>query len=88
MSMAEFGLRITDIAYKHVGVTAIDDETEVSTVWMGLDHNFFGEGPPLIFETMIFGGPLDGQRWRWPTEEAALAGHDQVVELCREEVST
>ena len=25
----------------------------VSTVWLGLDHAF-GEGPPLIFETMVF----------------------------------
>jgi hypothetical protein len=26
---------------------------EISTVWLGLDHQF-GVGPPLIFETMIF----------------------------------
>jgi hypothetical protein len=25
----------------------------VSTVWIGLDHRF-GDGPPLIFETMVF----------------------------------
>lgn len=32
-----------------------DDGTHIliSTVWIGLDHNW-GEGPPLIFETMIF----------------------------------
>lgn len=28
----------------------------VSTVFLGLDHRF-GEGPPLLFETMIFGLP-------------------------------
>jgi len=26
----------------------------VSTVWLGLDHNHTRQGPPLIFETMIF----------------------------------
>lgn len=26
----------------------------VSTVWLGLDHNFTRQGPPVIFETMIF----------------------------------
>jgi hypothetical protein len=31
---------------------------KVSTVWLGLDHNFGGGGPPLIFETMIF-APAD-----------------------------
>ena len=26
----------------------------VSTVWLGLDHNFSMSGPPIIFETMVF----------------------------------
>jgi hypothetical protein len=26
----------------------------VSTVWLGLNHNFTRQGPPIIFETMIF----------------------------------
>lgn len=30
----------------------------LSTVWLGLDHNFLGGGPPLIFETMLF-APTD-----------------------------
>lgn len=86
MDMFAFSERLMDMAYKHVALTAIDDECEVSTVWIGTDVSF-GEGPPLIFETMIFGGPLDEQQWRWPNEEAALAGHDQVVALCREEIA-
>lgn len=31
----------------------------VSTVFLGLDHNHWGEGAPLLFETMIF--DLDGK---------------------------
>lgn len=30
---------------------------QVSTVFLGIDHNFFREGPPILFETMIFGDP-------------------------------
>lgn len=51
----------------------------VSTVFLGLDHNYSGEGPPLLFETMIFGGKLDGGQWRYSTREEALAGHIETV---------
>ena len=27
-------------------------------VFLGLDHQY-GNGPPLLFETMVFGGPLE-----------------------------
>ena len=58
-------------------------EAEVSTVWLGLDHSF-GSGPPLIFETMIFGGERDGDQWRYPTEDTARAGHERVVAELRD----
>lgn len=32
----------------------------VSTVWLGIDHNHGGHGPPVIFETMIFKVRKDG----------------------------
>lgn len=59
-------------------------QVRVSTVWLGIDHNFSGIGPPLIFETMVFGGVMDEDIWRYSTEAAALAGHDQVVTMVRE----
>lgn len=46
----------------------------VSTVWLGLNHNW-GDGPPLIFETMVFRGPLDEEQVRYSTEAEAIAGH-------------
>jgi hypothetical protein len=58
-------------------------QVRVSTVWLGLNHNW-GLGPPLIFETMVFGGTMDEDQWRYPTEAAALAGHDQVVTMVRQ----
>ena len=33
----------------------VKDGISVSTVFLSLDYQW-GEGPPLIFETMIFGG--------------------------------
>jgi hypothetical protein len=76
----------TDLGYIVVARTDAGDGVEVSTVWIGLDQGFWREGPPLIFETMIFGGDHDGQQWRYPNEVAALAGHDQAVALARETV--
>lgn len=57
-------------------------EVWVSTVWLGLDHNW--TGPPMIFETMVFGGPYHEHMHRYSTETQALAGHDQMVTLVRE----
>jgi hypothetical protein len=31
----------------------------VSTIFLGIDHNFLGSGKPRLWETMIFGGDHD-----------------------------
>lgn len=50
----------------HDEVTRPDsDPVSVSTVFLGMDHRHFGEGPPILFETMVFGGPLDMQQVRY-----------------------
>lgn len=58
----------------------------VSTVYLGFNHRF-GDGPPLIFETMVFPGAMadDGSMVeldvdRYSSKEAALAGHQRMVE--------
>jgi hypothetical protein len=60
----------------------------VSTVWLGIDHNFTRQGPPVIFETMVFppgdeagghGVTSDEYCERYSTEEAAQAGHDRAL---------
>jgi hypothetical protein len=55
-------------------------DAKVSTVFVCINHQF-GSGPPILFETMIFGGPLDQSQWRYSTREAALEGHKNVVQL-------
>lgn len=61
-------------------------ELRVSTVFLGLDHNFdFGHGPPVLWETMIFGAPagspLAGYQKRYTGQQAAVEGHAQAVVL-------
>jgi hypothetical protein len=51
----------------------------VSTVFLALNHNW-DDGPPLLFETMIFGGPLHEYMWRYTTEAEALEGHAFAVQ--------
>ena len=50
----------------------------VSTVFLGLDHCFDGDGPPVLFETMIFGGEHDQDQERYCTWEEAEAGHAKM----------
>jgi len=74
--------------YKRVAQTQVG-QLWVSTVWLGLDHNWSPPGKthvPLIFETMVFGPGSWTDLWmdRYPTELAALAGHDQAVAWARD----
>lgn len=52
---------------------------KVSTVFLGLDHNFDMTGPPILWETVIFGGQFDGQQWRYATRAQALEGHAKAL---------
>jgi hypothetical protein len=53
---------------------------QVSTVFLGLDHSF-GDGPPMIFETMIFGGEHDQWQERCSTWEEAEAMHTKACQI-------
>lgn len=65
-------------ADRHVAKTETP-KGNVSTVFLGLDHSF-GSGPPLLFETMVFDGKLDGEQDRYSTWDEAIAGHKRMVE--------
>ena len=54
----------------------------VSTVFLGLDHRF-GSGPPVLWETMIFGGEHNDFQERYTSVEDALEGHKHAVELVK-----
>src|SRR3954462_15249098 len=54
----------------------------VSTVFLGINHAFRDDVPPVLFETMIFGGgPLDESQWRYVSWEEAERGHEAACEL-------
>ena len=57
----------------------------ISTVWLGLDHNLWSGGPPLIYETMVFPGGTYRELYceRYATEEQARAGHERAVRWAR-----
>lgn len=73
-------------AKRHVGDTQVSDDVRVSTVFLGLDHNYCDKGAPILFETMIFGGPHDQYQERYCTWDEAEAGHAAAVKLAEEEV--
>lgn len=66
-----------ETAERHVGDTTIGS-VRVSTVFMGLDHRF-GDGPPLLFETMIFSDGDGEESWRCSTWLEAEAQHAAAV---------
>lgn len=77
-----WGRWMADNEARRVGATFIpsaDGKITVSTMFLGINHRFDGEGAPVLFETMVFGGPMDGAQWRYETRPEAIAGHARVV---------
>lgn len=67
---------------RRIGLTEFPGGVWISTVHLGIDHQF-GDGPPLIFETMVF-GPEEGYAQeldmeRYSTKEQAAEGHQRMV---------
>ncbi len=67
---------------RHIGDDTIYG-VRVSTVFLGIDHNYFDQGDPLLFETMIFLGRTEEGMMRYSTYEQAEAGHKSAVENIR-----
>jgi|SRR5688572_6003576 len=67
--------------------TPMPDGSEVSTVFLGLNHNY-GDEAPILFETMVFGGEYDLFCERYRTYVGAEAGHERAVKMVLEGVKT
>jgi len=63
-------------------ITTDRGQVEVSTVFLVLDHGY-GDAPPVLWETMVFGGLDDMGQLRYCSREAAVAGHAEAVAFCR-----
>jgi hypothetical protein len=60
----------------------------VSTVFLGLDHDFVGNGEPVLFETLIQGGEYDGWQNRYASWTLAELGHAYAVAMVKGGVVT
>jgi len=69
------------IDLQRVAATTIGD-VSISTVFLGRNHAFNG-GPPMIFETMVFGDPFDQEMERCSTWEQAESQHAAMCERVR-----
>ena len=76
-------------ANRVVDYTEITSEVYVSTVFLGIDHRHVGSGPPLLFETMIFGAEGD-DLWmrRYSSWDDAATGHTVIVGKLRAKQAT
>lgn len=61
-----------------VARTRCRDEASVSTVFLGLDHNFGDGGPPVLWESMAFDAG-DEDMDRYTSREDAVMGHEAMV---------
>jgi len=74
---------------RRVARTELENGVVISTVFLGLDHNF-GEGPPLLFETMVFLSNSNGGEdymERYETYAQAEAGHEKAVKKYVDKIS-
>lgn len=70
-----------ETAARYVALTEVPGGV-VSTVFMGLDHNFSEHGPPLLFETMLWMDGSDIECVRTPVWIAAETAHREMVQMC------
>lgn len=67
-----------------VARSAITPEVTVLTTFRGgVDEALEPGEVPLLFETRVFGGVLDGEELRHGSRAEALAGHAWLAEWCR-----
>lgn len=76
---ALFGLGRGDNQVRYDELRVAGKRVGVSTVWLGTDHGFGLTERPLIFESLIFGGPLDETCRHYATRDEAIAGHAELV---------
>lgn len=66
-----------DLDSRRVALTAIGD-TEVSTVFVGIDMSLGRSERPPVFETMVFEDDQGKRHRRYATWEEAEAGHRET----------
>ena len=67
-------------ADRHVAETR-KGNIRISTIFMGLNHNFSIGGTPILFETMVFGGKHDDYQERYDSWDRAEEGHKRAYKM-------
>ncbi len=81
------GALLMDVQRRRVARTKVGT-LEVSTVFLVHDHGFGSEGPPVLWETMIFGLEDDDEYTeRYRSYDEAVTGHERAVEWARAQSS-
>lgn len=70
---------------RRIALTEIES-VQISTVFLGLNHAW-NDGPPMLFETMVFGGPLSDEQDRCSTYDEAEAMHERMCERVRRSIA-
>ncbi len=87
-SLEEWSKQFEELALldkKHVGNDVINGHY-VSTVWLGMCHNYWGDGP-LVFETMVFSSKesgIDEYCERYSTWSEAEEGHKKAIQWVKD----
>ena len=68
-----------------VGKTELPSSTTVSTVFLGIDHSL--RDPPVLWETMMFGGDYDLACDRYRSRQDAIVGHEMWVLVAKGEMT-
>lgn len=75
-------------ANRTIGRDQITDEVWISTVFLGIDYGSLAtlldpDAKPVVFETMIFGGPRDSEQHRYTDWDTARAAHVALANQLR-----
>lgn len=60
-------------------MTKSNIDIEISTVFLGINHNWIDGKLPILFETMIFGLLGHELQWRYATQKEAIGNHEKLV---------
>ena len=68
-NLSEWEKWCDEINNRIIARTILEEDTivEVCTVFLALDQNLRSRGKPILFETMVFGGEVDGHTERYST---------------------
>jgi len=73
-SLEQWAVFFGNSARRRVARTNVGGDVYVSTMFLGM-------GTDELFETMVFGGPLDQELWRTSTWDEAVKAHEAA---CKE----